>query len=566
MNQIKKYFNRYKKQLLPPYKSAEMPIIVISVILVVSLIATVSFVSKDTNLFSKAATINSVEAENGTISGNVTIQNDSNASGGKYISFETLAPTVTSTPVSLTQMLLNTKEINYYPAANGWTYMWTRFDPTTMDNDFAKIQGLGFNTVRLILQAVPGAFDYPAPTAAELNQLDQVIALAAKHNLKVHLTLFDFWSQYADITGSKQWADKVVKPYAGDSRVSIIELQNEIDPANATAMTWAQTMIPYIKSIDGGLPVTISEWGVSRMQSLYTQLAATPPDFWDFHLYEFDGLVYSALGQVKSIVQGAPLFIGEIGYSTYPQSTWVYSNSAKNTPAQEAEQEYFYRLFTYATQALGLPLASPWIYSDFASSAIPYSTTTQEYNFGLYRLDGSAKPAAATIQSLIAGNPVDTSFNNGFEQSDGQGLPTYWRLWQSATSGFTADFAWDNTTAHTGVSSAKISNSTSSNNGTASYYVTPVQFAKPGQQYTYSVWAKGLNATGNNSISIAWFDNNNTYLSQSYSPLLPTGTTNWQTLSVTATAPANAATMELHLNSKGNTGSVWFDDVIFTAP
>ena len=443
--------------------------------------------------------------------------------------------------------------------------MWTQFNPTEMDSDFAKIQGLGFNTVRIILQAVPGAFDYPSPTAVELNRLTQVIVLASNHGLEVHLTLFDLWRQYTDINGSKQWVDAVLKPSAADQRISIIELQNEIDTTNASALTWAQTMIPYLQRRDNGIPVTVSVNHTQQLQSLVKALRTTPPDFWDFHNYEYDGLIYHTLSQVKTIVHHAPLFIGETGYSTYPQSSSSFPYSAPNTQAQEAEQEYYYRLFTYATQSLGLPMAAPWIYSDFAPNAIPYSASAVEDHFGLYRLDGSAKPAAATIASLLAGNPVDTSCNNGFEQSDGQGLPTIWRSYQDSSLGLTANFAWDNTVAHSGTASAKISHSTSSKSGTPSFFVNPVQYTVPGQTYSVSGWYKGLNVTGANTISMAWFDTNGHYLSQAYSPNLPRGTSNWRQATVTAAAPSNAAEMEIHLNSQGNTGSVWFDDIMFTA-
>ena len=42
------------------------------------------------------------------------------------------------------------------------------------------------------------------------------------------------------------------------------------------------------------------------------------------------------------------------------------------------------------------------------------------------------------------------------------------------------------------------------------------------------------------------------------------GTTGWTQLSVSATPPANAAAVEIHLEVEGeNTGAVWFDDVTF---
>jgi hypothetical protein len=465
-------------------------------------------------------------------------------------------------------ILKSIKEINYYPENDAWTNMWMRFNPAEINNDFARIQESGFNTVRIILQANTGVFDYPTPTPAEQNKLSQVITLAAEHHLKVHLTLFDGWSQYTNIVGSKQWAGAIVKPYAGDPRISIIELQNEMTLNATGSLTWAQTMIPYLQSIDGGIPVTISESGLARMTSLVNALRSAPPDFYDFHLYKYDGQIYQTLKQVRAMIHGAPLFLGETGYSTYPQSLQGFSGTAQNTVAREAQQEYYYRMVFYATKKLGLPFPAPWILSDFSSAAFPGppqpATLLQAY-FGLLRIAGTRKPAADTIASLLAGDPIETSFNNGFEQGDGQGLPTLWRIAQNASLGFTANFAQDTTVAHSGKASASISHSTVSKQGTTSFFLNPIQYAIPGREYSISVWAKGLQATGSNYLSIVWFDAADHLLSQNDSPCFPQGTYGWQQRTLMARAPAQATGMEIHLNSQGNTGTVWFDDVSFQA-
>ncbi len=465
-----------------------------------------------------------------------------------------------ATNLSAATVLANTKEVNYYPAQNGWTYMWTRSDPATINADFAKISSQGFNTVRIIAQAVPGAFTYPQPTSAELSQLAQVITMASSHNLKVHLTLFDFWSQYTDDVGSQQWIDAIVKPLAGDPRVSIIELQNEIDPYNTAAMQWAQGAIPYIKSISGGIPVTISEYGVDRMQALVNNLASTPPDFYSYHAYSTNGLLYSDISRVKTIVGGTPLFIGEAGYSTSSQNAQTPAGLATNQTSQEAFQEYTYRNLVNTTRTLSLPFPSPWVYSDFSSTAIPYTTTPDQYNFGMNRLDGTAKPVVASYQSLLGGAAVDTSFNNGFEKGDGQ-LPTLWRIYQNASLGFTATFARDGTVSHSGSASASIAQSTQSTSGQASFYLNPLLPTIPGKTYTFSGWVKGSGVTGSNGLSIAWFDNNGAYLTQSFSSNAPTGTYNWTQLGLSSVAPANAAKYEIHLNSAANSGKIWFDDI-----
>lgn len=482
-----------------------------------------------------------------------------------FLSVLTVTPPASAATAST--VLAGTREMNYYPANGGWSYMWTKFNPSTINADFAKLNSQGYNTVRIILQADNQAFNYPTPTAAQLDRLNQVVAMAAANGLKVDLTLFDFWGVYSDIAGSKTWADAVVKPYAGDSRVTLIDLQNEIKSETAGTLDWAKQMIPYVRGISGGIPVTVSTYGITRMQQLVTALSATPastPDFYSYHLYGTYGNSHNILSQVKAMVGTVPLYVGEFGYSSSVDNAEAPIGLQMNKTSTEAFQEYQFRSVAAAARALGLPTPAAWAYSDFAPDAIPYNAAAKEYGFGINRLDGSAKPVAATWKNIMAGGAVSSEFNQGFERVDDVGQPQLWRIYQSASKGYTANFARD-TAKHRygGAASARISQSTTSNSGTASYYLNPVTPIVPGQSYTLSAWISGSAATGTNTVSIAWFDKNGTYLSQPTSSATPAGSFWWQQKTVTAAAPAGAVKAELHLNSKGNTGSVWFDDVTF---
>ena len=108
--------------------------------------------------------------------------------------------------------------------------MWSRFDPTAIDRDFARIRALGANTVRIFIQ--PPVFGFPTVRPVMADRLSEVIGLAAKHSLRVHLTLFDWWSRYTDINGSKEWVSSLLSRYRDDPRIVVVELQNEVDPRN----------------------------------------------------------------------------------------------------------------------------------------------------------------------------------------------------------------------------------------------------------------------------------------------------------------------------------------------
>src|SRR5215831_19867275 len=61
-------------------------------------------------------------------------------------------------PVAREIPVQDLKEVNYYPAAGGWTYMWSHFDPTAIDRDFARARALDANTVRIIVQPMVFGF------------------------------------------------------------------------------------------------------------------------------------------------------------------------------------------------------------------------------------------------------------------------------------------------------------------------------------------------------------------------------------------------------------------------
>ncbi len=300
---------------------------------------------------------------------------------------------------SVSSQILNLKEINYYPADNAWTYMWTNFQPTVIGQDFAKIHALGANVVRIFIE--PSVFGYPTVSSTYAGELSQVLALAAQNGLRVHLTLFDLWSQVTDITGSEQWVSSLLSGYSGDSEIAIVELHNEINTQNSAAVTWVTKLLPYIATVMPGTARTVSVAYISpQLFQQFTQAlknANTLPDFWDYHYYGSASGAYNQLKTIQSLASPLPLFIGETGYSTA-------GTSQTQAAAEQAQASYYQSLFT-ATKQLGLPSPAPWIYSDFASGAIPPTVEAgaSQYGYGLFRLGGTAKPAATIVQEGFNG-------------------------------------------------------------------------------------------------------------------------------------------------------------------
>ena len=437
------------------------------------------------------------------------------------------------------------KQINYYPSADGWTRMWTAFDATTIDADLAKAQSIGANSVRAIV--FPSVFGYPTAKAEYTTKLAQFVSLAAVHGMTVKLTLFDWWNGYTDVAGSSSWATAILSPYRYDNRIISIGLQNELDPANPAAIAWAGKLVPVLRAAAPAIPITIpigGAAGAAGMAKLKTALAQTPLDYYDFHFYGNSEQALSAIRQAQAAVAPTPMVIGETGTNTLQSS--------------EGEQAaYLARVFQAAAIA-GVQSVAPWTLNDFATGAIPDSGVAQipgQYSFGLYRTDSTAKPAAAVVKAAWTGTAYPaTLMDLGFENPAGQ---TPWRAYLPELGVATKTQA----VARTGKWSVRLANTGKTASGSPSYRVAPITPVQPGQKWHTEVWARGNAATGTTQIALSWFDASDRWLGGASSALLPAGTTGWTKLTVDATAPAGTASLQVHLKSGANTGTVWFDDV-----
>jgi hypothetical protein len=309
------------------------------------------------------------------------------------------------TQASTEATLQGLREMNYYPTTDGWGGVWGDWRPAMLNADMARIASLGANAVRVFVQ--PAAFGFPTPMPRYLSELAQMVSIAASHGLRVHLTLFDLWHDYANIAASRQWAAMILRPFYRDPRIAVVELQNEIDPDSFVATTWAKAMLPAIRA-DSGAPVTVSVGGwdsAAELGRLVSALGSAQPDFYDLHAYGPPSDAPRVFQTAKQLVGGRPLFIGETGYSTSPLNLAI-PGVVPTTAAHESEQAAYFSAIEQDTRSAGLPPAAPWTLYDFASTKY---IDPVEQHFGLFRLDGSAKPAAAVVKAFFASAASDSA-------------------------------------------------------------------------------------------------------------------------------------------------------------
>jgi hypothetical protein len=456
------------------------------------------------------------------------------------------------------------KLINYFPARSSWAYMWEDFRPGVIDQDMARMAMLHANGVRIIISTV--AFGFPQPNHQDLAELREVIQIAQQHGLRVQLTLFDTFGGWGAIQGSREWARTLLAPYAGDREIAFIELRNEIDPASSVQMTWCRNILPYTQGLARGVPVTVSVTnGVSTLVDLRRQLGRVRPDFWDLHYYGVAGGAYAAFAAARAAVLPDQLYIGEFGFSTWAGNAASVPGLPSSQPELDAYQAYYYASVEAATKALDMPPAAPWTLNDFSRTGTPLQPSPAEYFYGVYRLNGSVKPAAAVISQFFSTGQVNTFFNQDFAQLTGAGhhvLAVLWQLEQPDGGTFTSD----PNVAYGGGLSARLSGTGAS---CPAYSVTPPNgFVRPGQSVSVSVQARGAQASGSSGLSIVWMNMSGEPMN-SAGTRLPTvslgdGTTNWTNLQLSSVAPAGAAYVQIDLVSCANRGMVWFSDVHFS--
>jgi hypothetical protein len=454
--------------------------------------------------------------------------------------------------------------MNYFPSDAGWQYMWTRWEPDQIDHDFAVMAAMGANAVRVTV--FPDVMGFPAPTPIMQSRLAQIVRTAGGHGLAVQLSLFDQFTDFADIPDSLTWAHDLLEPLGAGSHIAFIDLRNELDAPSTMGdpqvRRWVDALLPAVEHDARGVPVALSVTAPAHIAAMRAALQVEP-DFWDLHYYSSDGLAYATMDEAVGEAAPQPVFVGETGFATAEEGS--PPGLPGGEPALEAYQAHYYQVIEQAARSLGLGAAAPWALYDFAPTAIPSQQQPEQYAFGLLHTDGAPKPAAAVVRRLFETGEVSDDFNADFSQgvtTPAGELPAVWRLWQPDQ----AHFALDQAAGHdTPGGSASISGSGGSDADMPAFYTVPVQpQIVPGWRYSVTAWVRGQDATGTTVVNVSWFDGRGVFMSGSDSAGLGPGDTDWTELEAAATAPPGAAFAEIWLKSAHDSGTVWFDDVTWT--
>ncbi len=309
-------------------------------------------------------------------------------------------------------------------AAMEWPVQW---NPAEIEADFAQMKRMGMNTVRLDLlwawfEPRAGAYN---PAAFE--QFDALIAMARRHSLYLHPTLFvggEVGEAYWDVPWRRgrnpqsdpdmlrlqtEHAREFGRRYAREDAIIAWDLTDEPpfwianDTTDAMAVNWTRLIAGGIRRHDQRHPIVV---GVSTQDMVHgpfrPDTIAGDVDFLSVHPYTiytpelFPDAMVSERGTYGAAFEtalsrgaGRPVMVQELGAST-----------AQYSPEKVAQFDGASLWSSLGAGANGFLL---WCYTDAAPGQyrkVPYLRSPHETQFGLTTWDRKVKPAGETFMEF----------------------------------------------------------------------------------------------------------------------------------------------------------------------
>ena len=367
--------------------------------------------------------------------------------------------------------------VNYWPArtAMGW---WTRFDPGEVAADFEAIAGAGMDSVRCFLRWEDFQPDPLRVDRAMLGHLVTVADAASHAGLQLVPTLFtghmsgvnwipgwvlggtEHDPRFRVVAGGRVVAGRIRNWFtddavadaqalmaaeaagvlAGHDALWAWDLGNEnsncsIPPDRETGRRWLARMAAAIREADPDAWVTIGLHmeDLEEDRHIGPRDAAEACDFLTMHGYPIyagwadgptDPDVVPFLARItRWLGGGKEVLFSEFGLPTTPEGgvAAVIGSGAEGPllVEEEAAASYTARVLEGLRRA-GCAGAMLWCFTDYARETWtdpPLDEAAHERSFGLWRADGSPKPALTAV-GAAAGGTRSTSASDGWIDID----------------------------------------------------------------------------------------------------------------------------------------------------
>jgi endo-1,4-beta-mannosidase len=339
--------------------------------------------------------------------------------------------------------------VNYWPRRTAMA-MWSRFDAGEIDEDFARLAGMGLDLVRFFLmweafQPEPGP-----PDAAALARFEAVLASAARYGLQTMPTLF--CGHMSGVNWLPEWALDPGRPAgrfrtisggresplgAGDFyRGPLLDAQRLLARAlgeragrhpailawdlgnefsnlreperEGDGAEWSSILTNDLLETSG-LPVTGGIHGedLTEDRRIRPSTMCAPWSFATMHGYP----VYSAFARSASDPEVVPFLSAvtsafshkRVLFSEFGNPQCSGAPSALGCLDEAAMAEYAGAVLR-RVHARGVLGALWWCWADYAVDprTPPFDRATHELHFGIVRADGREKPVAGVLAAFAA--------------------------------------------------------------------------------------------------------------------------------------------------------------------
>ena len=287
--------------------------------------------------------------------------------------------------------------VNYYPSDTPWRNFWRDFDVQIISRDMDHVKNLGGNVVRIFLSYQ----DFLDPTTAKINitNLTQFLDIARKKRLLVIPTLFDLKPSFGPGTWAidVEYLEGVLPVLATSNQIAFIDIKNEanldfVAHDKAEILAWLRTMIALTRELSPETPISIGWSSSAHAGTLVDDL-----DVVSYHAFGAPKDTETGLRRARALSNGLPVVVSEIGASSY--------SFAFGLPGSEGRQARILRdQLKKLENSAGVLV---WTLHDFDEvdpsvfGVSPWRRNLQTA-FGLYRVDGSEKPAARVVRQAFS--------------------------------------------------------------------------------------------------------------------------------------------------------------------
>ncbi|MGY6650028.1 cellulase family glycosylhydrolase [Wenyingzhuangia sp. IMCC45574] len=249
------------------------------------------------------------------------------------------------------------KGINYYPRDTPWDLFGEEFSTEVLSKDFNIIKEANLNTIRVFIQYED--FGKSEIKPEKLAKLKQLLDCAQDKNLKVILTLFDFYGNYdvLDWTLNIKHALTIVENCKDHPALLAWDVKNEPNldfesRGKEKVIAWLKQILTTVKSTDQTHPVTIGWSNIESAKILHREV-----DFLSFHYYEDLNKLADEYGALKKAIPNKDIVLGEYGISSYRGFWNPFGNS-------EEDQANYHKKFQEIAQTNQIEFLS-WTLYDF---------------------------------------------------------------------------------------------------------------------------------------------------------------------------------------------------------